>query len=366
MNSFQSVDVTPEAETVFVKDAPKTSAWKIGGALMFAMCIGTVLLSSGSSTPKHASSNEIQTLFTAAAAAPAAVGLRPSTRIGRARSTRGFQSRPYAQPSHGRTSTRTHASHGHDGRKFFVGGNWKCNGCEEQVNDLVGILNKGRTYDDVDIVVCPPAIHLKSVKASLSPLYKVCAQDVSLNDQGAFTGDITADQYMDIGVTHTLVGHSERRTIHGETSEQTALKAKKALASKMKVIACIGETLEEREAEKTMDVLFSQLTPFVEKYTPEDWKDTVIAYEPVWAIGTGKVATPEQAEEVHKGIREWLAENVSEKIAKETRIIYGGSVNENNAAEIGANPDIDGFLVGGASLKGSFIDIINAAPEDTK
>lgn len=363
--SFQTVDVTPQAEdTVFVRDAPKTSSWKIGGALVGAMCIGTVLLSSTSGThPKH--TTEIDTLFSAAMTSPATIA-RPSTRIGRVRSTRGFQSRPYAQPSHGRTSVQTHASHGHAGRKFFVGGNWKCNGCEEQVNELVGILNKGRTYDDVDIVVCPPAIHLKSVKASLSPLYKVCAQDVSLNDQGAFTGDITADQYMDIGVSHTLVGHSERRTIHGETSEQTALKAKKALASKMQVIACIGETLEERETDKTMEVLFEQLTPFKEMYSADDWKNTVIAYEPVWAIGTGKVATPEQAEDVHKQIREWLSENVSEKVALETRIIYGGSVNEGNAAEIGANFDIDGFLVGGASLKSTFIDIINAAPEDRK
>lgn len=247
-------------------------------------------------------------------------------------------------------------------RKFFVGGNWKCNGCAQELGELVSLLNAADVGAATEVAICPPSVYMKSVRDELRKDFNVCSQDVSLNDKGAFTGDIAADMLTDLDISHTLVGHSERRVIHGETSEQTAQKAKKALAQNVKVIACIGETLEEREADKTMDVLFEQLTPFKDMYDAEDWANTVIAYEPVWAIGTGKVATPQQAQDVHAGIRAWMSENVSSEVADAVRIIYGGSVNGGNANEIGTMADIDGYLVGGASLKPEFVDVINSDP----
>lgn len=163
---------------------------------------------------------------------------------------------------------------------------------------------------------------------------------------------------MDSGITWTILGHSERRTIIQEADHFVANKAKAALEGGLGVVLCCGETLEQREADKTMDVILGQLGIVAKEV--KDWSKIVVAYEPIWAIGTGKVATTEQAQQVHAGIREWLGKTLSQKAADETRIIYGGSVSEKNCKDLAKEKDIDGFLVGGASLKPAFVDIINA------
>jgi triosephosphate isomerase len=190
----------------------------------------------------------------------------------------------------------------------------------------------------------------------------VCAQDVAYNEKfGAYTGELSASLLVDSGIKWTLTGHSERRVGfggQGESSKQVAIKTKNALAANMSVILCIGEMLSDRESGKTMDVCIEQLSACTAVLTPEEWKRVVIAYEPVWAIGTGKVATPAQAEETHFHIRQWIEKSVSSKVASEIRIIYGGSVKGSNCAELITCPNIDGFLVGGASLLPEFVDII--------
>ncbi len=168
---------------------------------------------------------------------------------------------------------------------------------------------------------------------------------------GAFTGEISAEQLSDSSIGWALCGHSERRVILHEGDDFIASKSKASLDGGLGVILCCGETLEEREAEETIKVVTRQLSAVKRKVENHDWKKLVIAYEPVWAIGTGKVATKEQAQEVHAAIRKWLADEVSAESAESTRIIYGGSVNEKNCGELAGQADIDGFLVGGASLK---------------
>lgn len=187
-------------------------------------------------------------------------------------------------------------------------------------------------------------------------------QDVGLNAGfGAYTGEVSAQLLKDAGINWTLTGHSERRVGFGgpgETSEVVAKKTAVALQAGLSVIACIGEQLAERENGTTMDVCAAQLTPIAQILKEADWKRVVVAYEPVWAIGTGKVATPQQAEETHQQIRAWIATNVSPAVAREVRIIYGGSVNGANCKDLIACTNIDGFLVGGASLKPEFVNII--------
>lgn len=193
---------------------------------------------------------------------------------------------------------------------------------------------------------------------SLTCAYK----DVGINAGfGAYTGEVSAQMLLDVGVRWTLTGHSERRVgfgYAGETSEVVARKTSIAIKAGLSVILCIGEHLADREGGTTMNVCIAQLRPVVDLLIPEEWKQVVIAYEPVWAIGTGKVATPTQAEETHLEIRSWLASNVSAVVAKEIRIIYGGSVNGANCKSLISCANIDGFLVGGASLKPEFVDII--------
>lgn len=188
---------------------------------------------------------------------------------------------------------------------------------------------------------------------------KVSAQNISVHGTGAFTGEIAAEQLVDFGVEWTLIGHSERRTLFHEDNETVGKKVANAQEVGLNVILCIGETLEQRESNSTNDVLKEQLD--ATKAHIKDWSKIVVAYEPVWAIGTGKVASPEQAQETHHYIRSWLSENVSEETAKATRIIYGGSVNEKNCKDLIGQADLDGFLVGGASLKAEFANIVSAA-----
>lgn len=244
--------------------------------------------------------------------------------------------------------------------KFFVGGNWKCNGTKDSISKLISDLNGAHLENDVDVVVAPPFIYIDQVKNSLTDRIGISAQNTWVGKGGAFTGEISAEQLVDIGCEWVILGHSERRHIIGEADEFIGKKAAYALSQNLKVIACIGEKLEEREAGKTFDVCFQQLKAFADYVT--NWTDIVIAYEPVWAIGTGKVATPQQAQEVHAAVRDWLKKNVSSEVASKTRIIYGGSANGSNCADLAKEEDIDGFLVGGASLKGpEFATIVNSA-----
>lgn len=181
---------------------------------------------------------------------------------------------------------------------------------------------------------------------------------------GAYTGEHSAEMLVDAHIPWVILGHSERRHVFGESDVAIGDKCKVALEHKLKVIACIGEKLDERESGKTQAVNERQLNAIREKVT--DWSDVVIAYEPVWAIGTGKTASPEQAQEVHDQLRGWLKKNVSADAANKTRILYGGSVTEKNAAELIMKRDVDGFLVGGAALKEAFADIIKACNDAKK
>ncbi|KAI1148664.1 triose-phosphate isomerase-like protein [Nemania diffusa] len=242
-------------------------------------------------------------------------------------------------------------------RKFFVGGNFKMNGSVSSITEIVDNLNKAQLDSNVETVISPPALYLLLVREKSKKEIGVAAQNVFDKPNGAFTGEISVQHLKDSGINWTILGHSERRTILGESDEVVASKTKYATENGISVIWCCGESLEQREAGETLSVIAAQLTALKAKIS--DWSKIVIAYEPIWAIGTGKVATTEQAQEVHASIREWLAKNVSQSVADETRILYGGSVSEKNCKELSKQPDIDGFLVGGASLKPAFVDIIN-------
>ncbi|UNI14064.1 Triose-phosphate isomerase [Purpureocillium takamizusanense] len=241
-------------------------------------------------------------------------------------------------------------------RKFFVGGNFKMNGSLSSIKEIVNNLNNATLDATVEVVVAPPALYLLQVREALRSGIEVAAQNVFDKPNGAYTGEISVEQLKDSKIHWTILGHSERRTILRESDEIVASKTKYATENGVSVIWCCGESLEEREAGRTVEVVTRQLEALKAKIS--DWSRIVIAYEPIWAIGTGKVATTEQAQEVHKAIRGWLT-GVSAKVADETRILYGGSVNEKNCGELSKQPDIDGFLVGGASLKPAFIDIVN-------
>ncbi|KAL9230135.1 hypothetical protein vseg_005524 [Gypsophila vaccaria] len=247
------------------------------------------------------------------------------------------------------------------GRKFFVGGNWKCNGTTGEVKKIVDTLNAGKvpSTDVVEVVVSPSYVFLPLVKNELRPEFHVAAQNCWVKKGGAFTGEVSAEMLSDLSIPWVILGHSERRALLNESNEFVGDKVAYALSKGLKVIACVGETLEQREAGTTMEVVAAQTKAVADRVT--DWTNVVIAYEPVWAIGTGKVASPEQAQEVHAELRKWLESNISADVAASTRIIYGGSVSGANCKELAAKPDVDGFLVGGASLKPEFIDIINAA-----
>ncbi len=251
-------------------------------------------------------------------------------------------------------------------RKLLVGGNWKQNGTLKFASEFPEkVLNKVQfNQSKVEVVVAPTALHLMTANQALKNGVQLSAQNISQYKNGAYTGEISAEMLNDASINWVILGHSERRHVFGETDKVIGSKVKHALDHKLKVIACIGEKLEEREANKTKEVNERQLAAIRELVT--DWSDIVIAYEPVWAIGTGKTASPEQAQEVHDQLREWLGKNVSKDAAEKTRILYGGSVTEKNAAELIGKKDVDGFLVGGASLKEQFADIIKACNEAKK
>ncbi|EJF63635.1 triose phosphate isomerase [Dichomitus squalens] len=247
------------------------------------------------------------------------------------------------------------------GRNFFVGGNFKLNPTTRAAKQaLVKTLNEATVDPSVEVVIAPPALYVIPLRASLRADFKVAAQNCYEKSSGAFTGEISPEQLVDAEISHVILGHSERRTLFHETSEQVAAKTRAAISAGLSVILCVGETDKEREAGQTKQVVESQLQPVIQVLNEADWSKVVIAYEPVWAIGTGKVATSAQAQEAHADIRAFLSSQVSPSVAENTRIIYGGSVNAGNCKELAAQKDVDGFLVGGASLKPEFIDIINA------
>mmetsp|Transcript_12072 Transcript_12072/g.16690 ORF Transcript_12072/g.16690 Transcript_12072/m.16690 type:complete len:283 (+) Transcript_12072:34-882(+) len=252
-------------------------------------------------------------------------------------------------------------------RLFFVGGNWKCNGNKESVTKLVHDLNEAHFpgKEQVEVVVSPPFVYLDQVLKSVKPHIAVSAQNCFNEPKGAFTGEVSADMLKDLNVPWVILGHSERREIFKEADEFVGSKVGYALGVGLKVIACVGEKLQEREQGKTEEVVFRQLKAIADHV--KDWTNVVIAYEPVWAIGTGKTATPEMAQQVHIAIRDWLSKNVSSTVSANTRIIYGGSVKGNNANELAAQVDVDGFLVGGASLiSNEFVTIINSVQVKSK
>jgi triosephosphate isomerase len=243
--------------------------------------------------------------------------------------------------------------------KFFVGGNWKSNGTMTSVKQLINDLNAGSVPSDIDIVCSPPFIYLDYARSALSSKYQLSAQNCWVLGNGAYTGEITAEQLTDFGIPWVITGHSERRSLFGESSKMVAEKTAHAIEVGLSVIACIGETLEQRNSGSMFNVLDEQMGALISHV--KDWSKVVIAYEPVWAIGTGVVASPEQAQEVHAYLRSYLSKKLGAQQAETIRIIYGGSVNDKNCDQLGVQEDIDGFLVGGASLQGpAFVRICNA------
>lgn len=246
----------------------------------------------------------------------------------------------------------------------FFGGNWKCNGTAKSVVEMCQALNSFHVPKNAEVIIAPTLLHLNVVAATLKAPYQVAAQNCVATN-GAFTGEVSADMLVDAGINWVILGHSERRQYYNDTDAVVGQKVKAALGKNLSVIACIGETLAEREADKTLEVCFRQLKAIADNVA--DWSRVVVAYEPVWAIGTGKVATPAQAQEVHAALRKWLEKNCSASVANSTRIIYGGSVNGANAADIFSQPDVDGALVGGASLKPKeFFTIFSAGQSISK
>lgn len=250
-------------------------------------------------------------------------------------------------------------------RTAIVAGNWKMNGNSESINELMGALvDNLQGLDAVETLVFPPAVYLSQVKGLIGDAsVALGAQNVSQFESGAFTGENAPGMLVDLGCQYVILGHSERRAIFGEKDADIAAKFAAAIEAGLTPILCVGETLEERESGNTMNVVGGQLKAVLDACGVESFAKAVIAYEPVWAIGTGKTATPEQAQEVHQAVRAIVAEYNAE-VAAGVRILYGGSVNAANAAELFANADVDGGLVGGASLKANdFIAICRAAAE---
>ena len=248
-------------------------------------------------------------------------------------------------------------------RKKIIAGNWKMNKTVAEAVALAeGIKMDLAGCTDVEVVVCPPFTALKSISDSLADTQiKLGCQNMSDQDDGAYTGEISHTMLKELFVKYVILGHSERREYYGETDAVVNRKVKKALAKNLRPIVCVGEKLEDREAGNTEKVVEEQVRGSLADITAEQFENVVIAYEPVWAIGTGKTASSEQAQEVHKFIRGILADMIGQKAADSVRIQYGGSMKPANAKELLSQPDIDGGLIGGAALEArSFIDIVKA------
>ena len=249
-------------------------------------------------------------------------------------------------------------------RTPIIGGNWKMNTDLESGMLLAGaVADQFDSCDCCDIVIYPPFLYLQAVDSVIDQsMISLGAQDIWHEPNGAFTGEISADMLNEIGVTSVLIGHSERRHVLGESEILVAKKMNTSLIAGFQTVLCIGETLEERESGKTLSVVLGQLASCLNGVSRDQMDSVVIAYEPVWAIGTGKTASPEDAQSVHKEIREYVRGLYDEIVADTLRIQYGGSVKPDNATELFACPDIDGALVGGASLSAdSFNAIVTAS-----
>ena len=248
-------------------------------------------------------------------------------------------------------------------RKLAVFGNWKMNTSAEVGRDLVAAVARDTGGTDIEVGVCPPFVYLSAiVEAAAGSHIAVGAQNVYFEPKGAFTGEVSTEMLKDVGVTHVIIGHSERRHVFGESNDLINKKVKAALDAGLVVILCSGELLEDREAGKTNDVLRTQIEKGLDGVALADAQSLIVAYEPVWAIGTGKTATTDQAQEAHAFVRGLLAERLGPELAGALRIQYGGSVKPENARELMSQPDVDGALVGGASLKAaSFVGIVREA-----
>lgn len=249
-------------------------------------------------------------------------------------------------------------------RKKVIAGNWKMNMNLHQSQKLVSEILNGLGKDSkAEVIVCPPYTSLSEVSSLLKGTQvKLGAQNMFYEESGAFTAEISADMLKSVGCEYVVIGHSERRVIFNESDELINKKIKTALVNELNPIFCVGELLEQRESNETMKVISAQIEKGLEGITSEQMKNIIIAYEPVWAIGTGKTATPQQANEVHLFIRELVAKKFSSPVAESLIIQYGGSVKPDNSSELLSQKDIDGALVGGACLKAdSFLSIIASA-----
>jgi len=247
-------------------------------------------------------------------------------------------------------------------RKKIIAGNWKMNGTIPETETLLNELLEGPSDNEkVKVVVCPPYTSLYLANEILQDSHiSLGAQDVSAHPKGAYTAEVSLEMLLTIGVRYVILGHSERRQYHAETDQLVNTKAKLVIDGGLTPIICVGETLKQREDGQTKQVVGTQIENGLSGFSADFIKKSVIAYEPIWAIGTGKTATPQMAQEVHKFIREKVAE-MDKEAAESLPILYGGSVKPNNAHDLLTQPDIDGALVGGASLMaGDFIAIINA------
>lgn len=245
-------------------------------------------------------------------------------------------------------------------RKKIIAGNWKMNKNHNEAVELINSLKSGIDTDKSDVVVCVPFVDLMSVSEAIKGTnINLGAQNMHFEESGAYTGEIAPYMLKELGVKYVIIGHSERRAYFGETDEIVNKKVKKALEHNIVPILCVGESLEERELDITIELVRIQVKKAFAGISKEDAKKVVIAYEPIWAIGTGKVATKEQAEEVCKEVRKVVAEVYGQEIADVIRIQYGGSVTGDSANELFNMPNIDGGLVGGASLKEDFIKVVN-------
>jgi len=253
-------------------------------------------------------------------------------------------------------------------RKPMIAGNWKMNLGPDEAAALAGAVAEiTEDLETPEVLVAPPFTSLAAVRKALGGAKVFLAgQNMHWELKGAFTGEISGRMLQQAGCTHVILGHSERRSLFGETSQTVDLKVKSATLLGLIPIVCIGETLEERKNERTFQVLEEQLSGSLQNFKADDLMpmSAILAYEPVWAIGTGRTATPDQAQEVHAFIREWIEKTFNAPTGQRVRILYGGSVKPGNIAELMAKPDIDGALVGGASLKADqFIDIIRFTAE---
>ncbi len=246
-------------------------------------------------------------------------------------------------------------------RQVIVAGNWKMNASKETVNTLVMGILSGMSEVEAKVIVCAPSPYMSQVEALIThSQLNLGAQDLNVNASGAFTGEVSADMIKDFGAQYVVVGHSERRSMYGETDQVVADKVRVALENNLTPLFCIGETLEEREAGNMESVVTRQIQAVIDLSGIDSFKNIIIAYEPVWAIGTGVTATPQQAQDAHAFIRSMLAQNNAD-IAQSTPILYGGSMNPGNAVELIGCEDIDGGLIGGASLKAEdFLQICKA------